>query len=122
MSQVLTFCVQPQVQLRFLCPDDIEQVKKLCTEWFPIDYPDAWYQEITSNSKFYSLAATYHSRIIGFIVSEIKLISNMNKEDCDILASFYPDTAQAAYILSLGVVEDYRKHGIGILRKYADLS
>ena len=43
-------------------------------------YPDTWYEEITSNQKFYSLAATYHSRIIGFIVSEIKQVANLNKE------------------------------------------
>jgi N-alpha-acetyltransferase 60 len=33
-------------------------VKVLCGLWFPIDYPDTWYQEITSNPRFYSLAAT----------------------------------------------------------------
>ena len=43
---------------RFLGPYDIEEVKVLCGLWFPIDYPDTWYQEITSNPRFYSLAAT----------------------------------------------------------------
>jgi len=43
-------------------------------------YPDVWYEEIASNPKFYSLAATYHSRIIGLIVCEIKLKSKLNKE------------------------------------------
>ena len=35
-------------------------------------------------------------------------------QDSDILSPIYPDTAQVAYILSLGVVVDYRKHGIGL--------
>ena len=35
MSQVL--CIQREIQLRFLCPDDISEVKKLCTDWFPIE-------------------------------------------------------------------------------------
>ena len=40
----------------------IPQVKCLCRDWFPIDYPDTWYQEITSNPRFFSLAATLQVR------------------------------------------------------------
>lgn len=29
-------CVLGDVQLRFLCPDDLEEVRTLCQEWFPI--------------------------------------------------------------------------------------
>lgn len=36
---------------RFLSPDDTEQVKVLCRSWFPIEYPDTWYQEITANPR-----------------------------------------------------------------------
>lgn len=118
MNQPMSFGVQREVQFRFLCPNDIDEVKRLCTEWFPIEYPDTWYQEITSNPKFYSLAATYHSRIIGIIVVEVKQLANTNKEDADILASYNSSTCQVAYILSLGVVVDYRKHGIDTLLLY----
>ena len=34
-------------------------------------------------------------------------------QDGDILASSFPVDTQVAYILSLGVVKDLRKHGIG---------
>ncbi|VDH91614.1 Hypothetical predicted protein [Mytilus galloprovincialis] len=115
MSTALSFSVQREIQLRFLCPEDIDEVKKLCTEWFPIEYPDTWYQEITSNPKFYSLAATFQSRIVGIVVAEVKLLSSLNKEDADILAPQFPSTSQVAYILSLGVVVDFRKHGIASL-------
>ena len=37
MSQALSVSVQNQVQLRFLCPADIDHVKQLCKEWFPIE-------------------------------------------------------------------------------------
>ena len=37
---------------RFLSPSDTEQVKVLCRSWFPIEYPDTWYQEITANPRF----------------------------------------------------------------------
>ncbi|XP_052815392.1 N-alpha-acetyltransferase 60-like [Mya arenaria] len=115
MTEVPSFSIQREVQLRFLSPEDIPEVKRLCTEWFPIEYPDTWYQEIASNPKFYSLAATYHSHIIGLIVSEIKHKSNLNKEDSDILSPAFSSTVQVAYILSLGVIVDFRKHGIGSL-------
>lgn len=29
-------CVLGDVQLRFLCPDDLEEVRALCQDWFPI--------------------------------------------------------------------------------------
>lgn len=29
-------CVLGEVQLRFLCPDDLEEVRALCQVWFPI--------------------------------------------------------------------------------------
>ncbi|PVD38256.1 hypothetical protein C0Q70_00867 [Pomacea canaliculata] len=112
MNQAKALQVQQEVQLRFLCPADVGEVKKLCTEWFPIEYPDSWYDDITSSSRFYSLAATHQSRIVGLIVAELKAKSKLNKEDGDILASYYPSSMQVAYILSLGVVDDFRRNGI----------
>ena len=35
-------------------------------------------------------------------------------QDGDILASYYPPSVQVAYILSLGVVGDFRRNGIGM--------
>ncbi|PIO40502.1 hypothetical protein AB205_0185560 [Aquarana catesbeiana] len=101
--------------LRFLCHDDIDTVKELCADWFPIEYPDSWYRDITSNKKFFSLAATYHGQIVGMIVAEIKSRTKVHKEDGDILASSFTSDTQVAYILSLGVVKEFRKQGIGSL-------
>lgn len=39
------------VQLRFLCPDDLDEVRALCQDWFPIEYPFYWYEEITSSTR-----------------------------------------------------------------------
>ncbi|KAK9393024.1 N-alpha-acetyltransferase 60 [Crotalus adamanteus] len=104
-----------EIYLRLLCHDDIDTVKQLCSDWFPIEYPDSWYQDITSNQKFFSLAATYRGTIVGMIVAEIKSRAKVHKEDGDILASGFPVDTQVAYILSLGVVKEFRKHGIGSL-------
>lgn len=115
MSQARSYSLQREVQLRFLSPDDIPVIKRLCEEWFPIEYPESWYNDITSSSRFYSLAATINSNIIGIIVSEMKPRSRCNREDFDILASHYPLNTQMVYILSLGVVKEYRRHGIASL-------
>uniref|UniRef100_A0A4W6F641 N-alpha-acetyltransferase 60 n=1 Tax=Lates calcarifer TaxID=8187 RepID=A0A4W6F641_LATCA len=105
MSDVVPPTALSEVQLRFLCHDDIENVKLLCGDWFPSSkYPDSWYQDITSNKKFFSLAATFRGGR-----------TKVHKEDGDILASSFPVDTQVAYILSLGVVKEFRKHGIGSL-------
>ncbi|XP_014673832.1 PREDICTED: N-alpha-acetyltransferase 60-like [Priapulus caudatus] len=108
-------CIVSEIQLRFLVPDDIDDVKALCKDWFPIEYPEVWYKEITSNPEFYALAAIYNGSILGLIVSETKTRAKCNKEDQDLLANSFPSGTQVAYILSLGVVKDYRRHGIASL-------
>ena len=42
---------------------------------------------MTSNAKFYSVAAVYHGRIIGMVVAEIKDLDRLPKEDSDIVGS-----------------------------------
>lgn len=76
----IPLCSINDVQLRFLCPDDLEEVRTLCQDWFPIDYPFSWYQDITSSTRFYALAAIYNLTIIGLIVAEIKPYARLNKE------------------------------------------
>lgn len=87
VSVPLVNCME--LQLRFLGPQDVEQVKLLCRDWFPIEYPDTWYQEITSNPRFFSLAATLSGSIIGLIVAEIKELNQLAKEDRSLLASCF---------------------------------
>lgn len=47
---------------------------------FDCRYPDSWYQDITSNKKFFSLAATFRGGIVGMIVAEIKGRTKVHKE------------------------------------------
>ncbi|GIY89308.1 n-alpha-acetyltransferase 60 [Caerostris darwini] len=115
MSKQVPLCNDSNVQLRFLGPEDVPAVKKLCTEWFPIEYPDSWYKDITSSNKFFSLAAVYRVQIIGLVVAEIKAQSQCNKEDQGLLSSNFTKNTKVAYILTLGVVEDFRRNGIATL-------
>lgn len=103
------------VQLRFLCPNDLDEVRTLCQDWFPIEYPLSWYEEITSGTRFYALAATYNQIIIGLIVAEIKPYASLNSEDQGFLANSFLKHSDVAYILSLGVAKQYRRNGIASL-------
>lgn len=69
-----------EVNYREFTPKIFFQVRTLCQDWFPIDYPLMWYKEITSSTRFYALAAVYNLTIIGLIVAEIKPYSRLNKE------------------------------------------
>jgi len=110
------------VQLKFLASDDIPALKKLCTEWFPIKYPDAWYRDVTSSSDFFSLAAVHNNELIGVMISTIRHRSKCNKEDSDIIGFWYPSTTNVGYILILGVVKEYRRKGIASFLLNAFLS
>lgn len=114
-TSAVPLCVLGEVQLRFLCPDDLEEVRSLCQDWFPIDYPYSWYEDITSSSRFYALAAVYGGVIIGLIVAEIKPYARLNKEDRGILCSSLGKNCLVGYILSLGVRRAYRRNGIASL-------
>jgi len=113
ISVPLVNCME--LQLRFLSPQDLDQVKLLCRDWFPIEYPDTWYQEITSNPRFFSLAATLSGSIIGLIVAETKELNQLAKEDRSLLASCFLSNTKVGYILSLGVASSFRKQGIASL-------
>jgi N-alpha-acetyltransferase 60 len=116
MSEILiqNYNLQNEIQLRFLCPFDIDEVKELCADWFPVHYPEQWYIDITSNSnRFYSLAATFKSKIIGMIIAETKQKRLCDLEDKNVLLSNkFNDDTLVTYILSLGVVKEYRRLGI----------
>lgn len=108
-------CSLADVQLRFLCPTDLDEVRALCQEWFPIEYPITWYEEITSSQRFFALAAVYNQVIVGLIVAEIKPYRILNAEDSGILAKAFVKTSEVGYILSLGVSKQYRRNGIATL-------
>lgn len=74
----------------------------LVCKQFSID--EIRYEDITSNTaRFFSLAAcNKFGRIIGLIVSEIKPMNKLNKEDRKIISDSSSNYS-LAYILSLGV-------------------
>ena len=101
-----------EITLRLLTPNDVDVLKGLCSDWFPIKYPDTWFNLITSDKKFFSLSAIINGNIVAVLVAEIKPRWQVQKEDSDLLASSFSTTTMVAYLLSLGVHRQYRRHGI----------
>ncbi|KAI1301796.1 N-alpha-acetyltransferase 60 [Halotydeus destructor] len=112
---LIATCRNNSLKLRLVGPPDIPRVKQLCRDWFPIEYPDQWYEEITSNSKFFALAVVDGEEIVGLIVTEIKLQAQCNREDQGLLSFQLTRNTWVAYILTLGVVKEYRRQGIATL-------
>ncbi|CAF1372161.1 unnamed protein product [Adineta steineri] len=105
------------ITFRFLRPGDQSEVKILCRDWFPIEYPDKWYDDIVYDKKYFALAVcdVCTQQIIGLIVANILPIENCNREDQQILNRIFSLTASACYILILGVVKEYRRQGLANL-------
>lgn len=110
-----------QLQFRFLNIHDIDEIKLLCRYCFPLNYPHYWFTLITSDQRFFSLAALVDNKIVGMLVAEIKCKCQVQEQgSASILASsFGPDT-HIAYIMSLGVHPFYRRKGIAseLIKKF----
>ena len=101
------------LQLLRLTPVNVDILKSLCGDWFPVNYPDSWYHAITTNPKYDSFAATVDGQIIAILVSETKSLASVNKEDHHILSADHPlDSTMVTYILSIGVDRSYRRMGV----------
>jgi len=102
------------IKFRFLQIGDQLEVKSLCQDWFPIKYPDQWYDDIVQDKKYFALAACDIStqRIIALIVANIYPLGNCNYEDQKILHKKFSLTTSVCYILILGVVKQYRRQGL----------
>ena len=101
-----------KLQLRFLEAEDICMLKELCQEWFPIRYPDTWFNLVVFDRKFFSLAATIDGKLIAVFIAEIKPRWQVPKEDADLLSFAYGRETKVAYILSIGVHQPYRRYGV----------
>ncbi|CAF3398499.1 unnamed protein product [Rotaria sp. Silwood1] len=109
------------ISFRFLRPGDQSEVKSLCCDWFPIEYPDLWYDDIVHDPKYFALAAceTNTQRIIGLVVADILPLGSCNREDQQILHKSFSLTTPVCYILILGVEKEYRRQGLaGILLQH----
>lgn len=45
-----------------------------------MEYPDSWFRDICSDSRFYTRVAVHQNNIVAFIVAEVKIYALLTKE------------------------------------------
>ena len=60
------------LSFRPLFPSDIPELRISCCESFPIEYPDSWYDFVTSGFFYSNAAIDRDQRMVGVIIAENK--------------------------------------------------
>ena len=61
----------------------------ICQLWVYYRYPNKWFQDVTSNKQYYSLAAIYEGQLIGVIISTVRQRTHCSKEASRLDLIFY---------------------------------
>ncbi|CAN8300200.1 unnamed protein product [Cochlearia groenlandica] len=113
--------VRPNICFRPINPFDLERLEQIHRDIFPIRYESEFFQNVVNGGDIISWAAVDKSRpdalsdeLIGFVTAKIVLA-----RDTEISGLISYDSSKGdetlVYILTLGVVETYRKRGIAKL-------
>jgi len=117
-----------QIKYRVLVRNDIPEVRNLHMEWFPVKYGDDYfniigkYQHIISIGAFYKPDQNKAQKIlVGAIIARIQRDDTasdiINKRGCCYkftkFFKFWHDPALMLYIMTIGVVDEVRRMGIG---------
>lgn len=103
-------------ELRPLNPGDIDELKQLHSKWFPVEYPNSWYNDITTNTdRYITIAAIKHGSIIGLIVTEVRESKSCSPDEIALLDRVQLKDSTLTYIMTLGVRQEYRRQGIATI-------
>lgn len=113
--------ISSNFELRPFLPSDIDEVRVLHDELFPVSYSDKFYADLAigigpRNHSVHSLIAVQRDNdtkesIAGFLFAQFEDIPSC--EDADILFPHDEKPKQMMYILTLGVRREYRRSGLG---------
>jgi ribosomal protein S18 acetylase RimI-like enzyme len=122
---------EDKIYYRQFTKDDIEEVKLLHKEWFPIDYDNDYFERIMKNDserEYFTLGAMYRENekeyILGAILCELRSethlksqIPNLTYKKYSIsiltdILNFTPEY-EYAYIMTIGVVDECRRMKLG---------
>ncbi|XP_061340563.1 histone acetyltransferase MCC1-like isoform X2 [Gastrolobium bilobum] len=109
---------RPKICYRPIRPSDLDILEHIHGKLFPIRYESAFFQDVVNGHDIVSWGAVDSNRpdgqsdeLIGFVTARIVLAKE--SEIMDMLGYDSSKSDQTlVYILTLGVVESYRNHGI----------
>ncbi|CAL9230572.1 unnamed protein product [Arabidopsis halleri] len=109
---------RPTICFRPINPSDLERLEQIHRDIFPIRYESEFFQNVVNGGDIVSWAAIDRSRpdghseeLIGFVTAKIVLAKESEISDL-IRYDSSKGEETLVYILTLGVVETYRKRGI----------
>lgn len=118
----------PAISYRPIQPSDLDVLVRLHTDLFPVRYEPEFYQKVVTGQEL-SWGAVDRNRpngqndeLIGFVTARILPAKDSEVED--LLNCNMSSDLKLVYILTLGVVDSYRNHGIAAslikeVKKYA---
>ncbi|CDY16978.1 BnaC09g41050D [Brassica napus] len=112
---------RPSICFRPINPSDLERLEQIHRDIFPIRYESEFFQNVVNGGDILSWAAVDRSRpdglsdeLIGFVTAKIGPAKETEISDL-IRYDSCKGEETLVYILTLGVVESYRKRGIAKL-------
>lgn len=105
------------VVYRSVLTDDFHEIKRLHEAFFPVQYSDQFYVDACNGKgmrggSLYSTVAVHQSRIVGFALAQL-LPYPEQTEDRDLFPNYQFTPTYACYILTLGIVDEFRRLGLG---------
>lgn len=100
-----------ELNFRALGPDDDAEVRQLHAEWFPLKYADDFYAKVQQGI-YPTLAATFMWRGEEVIAGLICTATDRGVYEVPLELPYDDLPPTSAYILTLGVVDGYRKRGL----------
>ena len=102
-------------------PLDFDDIKSIHEDIFPVSYGDLFYRAVCDgepnsgkNSKLFSSIAVSKTsgRMLGFILAQVSSVDEVDEDDNDLFQRQGPQDS-LCYILTLGLIEEYRRSGLG---------
>lgn len=107
------------LRFRAFHESDLEELKLLHREWFPLNYDESFYTNSVNQSGRLLTCAAVHPDIDSCIIGLATVSANCHYHKADIsrVLSMHCDIActagpRVAYLLTLGVIDEFRRRGL----------